>query len=491
LVHYINKSALPAKVNGHIVTYQADTPTLSKQAADNPFTYGAMWKKPNNMGGMWLNYKVLKQNVEDDGFIILQFYGMSNSGKSWLAFAKAFELIAILQEHGFNDVEIHLVHNWSEVLHVMDEAKDGDIVLCDEETTISGQESLTEANSMKNILKSCRAKRISFFFIDPAPEPKPNIHSHIYVVGKIKGIYTTLSIVTDAKGTLVGLDFHPLPMNNQDYVDVLTVYEELKMANIDALLKAHGKVGSNFFSQQEKEARVLYELARQEQKVTGLRMTLRRLKVLMVRHRMTGGTGDYREQIQTMVIDWLKSGDSQMDEEEDTEGIIWSKESAGEETLPKDFHTQLEPYLNKWADKENISRDDIALMVRWLRGESQEILAEERDVKQKDISLLFKSINQRVLGYACEDWLAAKNPHWKHVGGNTAGIDMESDDAVISIKATSKRYREFTINETSLAERERASLTLKEFLGFMFHVRHNRIRKIRWTEKNEETDEKD
>ena len=494
MVHYIKKMALPPKINGHIVTYQADTPFLSKQAADNPFTYGAMWKRPNNMGGMWLNLKVLKQNVDDEGFVILQFYGMSNSGKSWLAFAKAFELIAILEEvvdeegnQLYPDIEIHLVHNWSEVLHVMDEAKEGDIVLCDEETTISGQESLTEANSMKNILKSCRAKKINFFFIDPDPDPKPNIHSHIYVVGKIKPIFTTLSIVHGAKGTLVGLDFHQIPIENPEFVALMKAYEEIKMQNIEDLLAAHGKVGSDFYTQQEKEARVLYHLAIKQYKLTGLRITLRRLKVLMVKHRMTGGTGDYREQVQTMVMDWIKTSDSQLDDEECSEGVLWEKESAGEETLPRDFHEQLTPYLYKWSDKENISHEDVDLMLRWFKGESQEVLADERGVKQKNISVLFKGINQRVLGYACEDWLAARNPHWIHVGGNTAGIDIESDDAIMSIKATSKRYREFTVKETSLAEREGAINSDKEFLGFMFHVRHNRIRKIRWTEKNDET----
>lgn len=484
MVHYVRKPKLPNKISGAKITYQSDRITLEKQAADNPFTYGAMWKKIDRMGGKWLTHAVLKQNIEDNGFVILQFYGMSNSGKSWLAFAKAFELRQYLMDHGFENPRIILVHNWSEVLHAISTAQEGDIIFCDEETTVSGQESLTEANSMKNILKACRAKKINFFFIDPEPVAKPNVHSWIYVVGKIKDNYHTMSIIHDGQGTLVGLDFHRLPMNDEAFAATLEEYEQLKMANIQALIDAHGRVGSDFASQQEKEAQVLYELATARVKESGLRMTLKRLKVLMVKHRMTGGTGDYREQMTTIVMDKIKGdGTHSFDDETDKEKLVWGKESAGEEVLPKDFHKQLLPFLYTWAKKEDIKKADIDLMLRWFKGTNQDILAEERDTTQPEIATLFKNINQRILGYACEDWLAARNPHWTHVGGNTAGIDIESDDAVMSIKATSKKTREFTIKETSLAEREKAVESDKEFLGFMFHVRHNRIRKIRWSIK--------
>lgn len=483
MVHYVRKPKLPNTISGSKITYQSDRITLEKQAADNPFTYGAMWKKIDKMGGKWLTHAVLKQNIEDKGFVILQFYGMSNSGKSWLAFAKAFELREILMQNGFKNPRIILVHNWSEVLHAISTAQEGDIILCDEETTVSGQESLTEANSMKNILKACRAKQINFFFIDPEPVAKPNVHAWVYVVGKIKDNYHTMSIIHDGQGTLVGLDFHRLPMNEVEFTDTLDEYEQLKMANIQALIDAHGRVGSDFAGQQEKEAQVLYELAVAQVKETGLRMTLKRLKVLMVKHRMTGGTGDYREQITTMVIDKIKADGVQTFDNEECGTHLWGKESAGEEVLPKDFHKQLLPFMYKWADKEDILREDVDFIFRWFKGESQEVLAEDRNIGQRQVSNLFKSINQKILGYACEDWLASRNPHWTHVGGNTAGIDIESDDAVMSIKATSKRNREFTIKETSLAEREKVVESDKEFLGFMFHVRHNRIRKIRWVLK--------
>lgn len=483
MVHYVRKPKLPNTISGMKVTYQSDRITLEKQCADNPFTYGAMWKKIDNMGGKWLSHAVLRQNIEDKGFVILQFYGMSNSGKSWLAFAKAFELRDILIENGFPAPMIHLVHDWSGVLHAISKAQAGDIIFCDEESVLSGQESLTEANSMKNILKACRAKRINFFFIDPDPVAKPNVHAWIYVVAKIKDNFTTMSIIHDAQSTLVGLDFDVLPMGDEAFQDTLDEYEALKMANIEDLLAAEGKVGADFAGKQEKEAQVLLELARAQVKKRGQRMTLKRLKVLMVKHRMTGGTGEYREQITTMVMDEIKDGVQTMDDEHDDSKLVWSKESAGEEILPKDFHKQLTPFLYSWAKKEDIKKEDVDIMLRWFKGVSQDTLAEERGVSQPEMALLFKSINQRILGYACEDWLAARNPHWTHVGGNTSGIDIESDDAVMSIKATSKKTREFTIKETSKAERDKAVETDKEFLGFMFHVRHNRIRKIRWEVK--------
>jgi hypothetical protein len=505
MAYYLKKPRLPSEVNGHAVTYQSDRVFYEKQAHDNPLSYGEIWRVLSNFGGMWLNLKVLAQNTDDEGFIILQFYGMSNSGKSYLAYAKAWELMWIQVESGmldwviYHDAErtlvnyeeteklfpehIHLVHNWSQILVEMDGKPAGDIIVCDEESTRSGQESATESNSLKNILRACRAKRLHFFFIDPEPEQKPNTHAWIKCIGKIKDIWTTMSIVEDAHGILVGLDFHQLPIETSEvFIDMMIEYEIVKHRNIDALLAAKGRVGSAMAATQHGEALTLYEAALERQKKTGLKMNLKRLSVLMVDIGMMAGTGPYREQLMTRVMDMIRSGTGGMlDPETDDENLIWDKESVGEEALPAAFHEQLAPHLYRWADKEGIEAFDVALLLSWFEGETQDNIAEENDMTQKAVSIMFKKINRKILGYACEDWLAERNPHWTHVGGNTPACDFENDSQVISIKATSKKHREFTIKDTGLTERETVIRTDKEFLGWQFHVRHNRIRKIRWT----------
>lgn len=514
MAYYLKKLQLPNEISGHKVTYQSDRIWYEKQAADYPALYGAIWNKLSNFGGLFLNKLVFGQNIDDEGFVIVQFYGPSNSGKSYLAFAKAWELMDIQVVEGVVDwvvydsndridwdatrllypQHIHVVHNWSQVLAVMDEKEIGDIIICDEESTRSGQESATESNSLKNILRACRAKRISFFFIDPEPERKPNTHAWVKCIGKIKDIWTTMSMVLvgNDKGQEipVGLDFHTLPMNDEVYEDMMVDYEVVKHKNIDDLISAHGRVGSAMASTQQGEALVLFEAAMQRQTETGLRMNLKRLAVLMVDIGMTSGTGPYRDQLMTRVIDMVNSGVGHvLDPETDKDGLVWDKASVGEEQLPQDFYEELAPHLYRWAEKEGIDAFDVQLMISWFEGVAQEELAEDNGLTQKQLSRLFAQINQKILGYACEDWLAERNPHWIHIGGNTPSCDFESDNAVISVKATSKKHREFTIKDTGAIERDTVLQTGKEFLGWQFHVRHNRIRKIRWVPRRDDEDD--
>lgn len=488
MVHYVRKPKLPNEINGHRVTYQSDRITLEKQAADNPFTYGAMWKKIDNMGGKWLTHAVLKQNIKDEGFIILQFRGMSNSGKSWLAFAKAFQLRNILLEHGFENPRIHLVHNWSEVLHAISEANEGDIIFCDEETTVSGQESLTEANSMRNILKACRAKKINFFFIDPDPLPKPNVHAWVYVVGKIKGIYSTMSIVHDGQGTLVGLDFHRLPMNDETFSDTLEEYQKIKMDNIQALIDAHGRVGSDFAGQQEKEAQVLYELAIDHQAKTGLKMNLKRLKVLMVKHQMTGGTGEYREQIQTIVMDKIKTYTVQMSDVDTHHGVLL-RYTYEDIPISEAFWTEYKEELYKQAKRQNKSKSDVDFFIEYVEAGCPK--QDEFDISQSQVSKALSRITEgHVSGLAYERWFQRKHPDWEYAFDETGkGIDILSPTEIIECKATT-RDSWFWFKDSKLKKNSRLPFAAiqkftegnRNLVGYVLMFKRNIIRKYTFTE---------
>ena len=145
------------------IKYRTDRAELEEMAMWN-WIYRQMWEDLNDNGHVWLLKDVFKSAIEGDSWVILQFYGMSYSGKSWLAIAKALELKLFLNFYGYDDVVIKFARNWAETLSLLQELKKGDIIICDEETDLMGEDSDTERAAMSNVLRSSRALGINIFF---------------------------------------------------------------------------------------------------------------------------------------------------------------------------------------------------------------------------------------------------------------------------------------------------------------------------------------
>ena len=174
---WLEDPILPDTVDGNEVTYRTDRGKLEEQAMYY-WVVREMWENLNNNGFWWLIQFVFMPAILGDSWVVLQFYGMSNSGKSWLAMAKAFLLKEFLEIAGYDDVHIFFVQNWSGVLKLLEQygsqergpdgrrlyAQKGDIIICDEETDLSGDESETERAAMSNVLRSCRILGFNLFF---------------------------------------------------------------------------------------------------------------------------------------------------------------------------------------------------------------------------------------------------------------------------------------------------------------------------------------
>ena len=234
---WLEDPILPDEIDGHPVTYRTDRGKLEEQAQFY-WVVRQMWENPNNNGWWWLVKFVFVPAILGDSWVVLQFYGMSRSGKSWLAVAKAFLLKELLEAYGYEDVKVIWARNWSETLEKMREAKKGDIIICDEETDLSGEESETERAAMSNVLRSCRILGINIFFSDPVPKPKDNIDAYIRVAGLIEPIFHTMSIVYGAEESLVGLDFTEIPVESDYFNEIMPQYE---LDKIEYAIKKVGK----------------------------------------------------------------------------------------------------------------------------------------------------------------------------------------------------------------------------------------------------------
>jgi hypothetical protein len=90
----------------------------------------------------------LRRNMQRISFAVVQTAGRSESGKSYLSLALAFWLQDyIYRTHGVWP-RIYLAWYWSDVLRLMKHTKPFDIVICDEESSMTGQESHTDKKRM-------------------------------------------------------------------------------------------------------------------------------------------------------------------------------------------------------------------------------------------------------------------------------------------------------------------------------------------------------
>ena len=436
-----------------------------------------------------------------NSFLVLQFEGLSNSGKSWLAFAKAFELLDLWE---LVDIygELHIVQSWSKVLRMVSQAEKGDVIFCDEETNVTGQESKQDSMALSNILRACRVKGVSFFFLDPDPTPKPNVDFKIKIVCQAKGAFYTFSLVYTPKDKLLGWDDTRIPTGMFATPKVLTncgknptvvvsweeffaFYKPLKDAHVDALLDDEGIMSSGIKARQVEHAKELYEHACEQ----GVKITKQRLETWIIDKNLEGLTKDYKNQVIQRVMDMVEASGSKIrrvDTDEDFR-VKWIIEETTNEPLVEGFHEKLLPFLRKRAKKFNADRkkkgekgrvilpEHCEWFVRWCKGEPQAQIGADNNKSQAQVSIAVGEVRRSILGYAVEDWLHKAHPEWKHVGGNTEEPDFETPDTVISVKARCRDNIQIHYKDFAKSERERCvkdgKLLLMYYWELKFHKR--------------------
>lgn len=434
-----------------------------------------------------------------DSFLVLQFEGLSNSGKSWLAFAKAFELLDLWE---LVDVygELHIVQSWSKVLRMVSSAEKGDVIFCDEETTTTGQESKQDSMALSNILRACRVKGVSFFFLDPNPTPKDNVDFKIKIVCQAKGAFYTFSLVYTPKEKLLGWDDTKIPIgvlsspkvitNCGKNPTVITTWEEffayykpLKDAHVENLLDDEGIMSSGVRERQIGHAKQLYEHACEQ----GVKITKQRLDTWIVDLKLEGLTKDYKNQVIQRVMDTVESSGRKVRSvgtDEDFR-VKWLIEETTNEPLVEGFHEKLLPFLRKMAIKFNkeqkkkknartIKPEHCEWFVRWAKGEPQAQIGADYEKSQAQVSIAVGEVRQSVLGYAVEEWLHKAHPEWKFVGGNTDEPDFETPTTVISVKARCRDNIQIEYKDFGKKERERCVKDGKQLFMYYFELKYHK-----------------
>ena len=198
--------------------YTGDREDLEQQAWYNDWVYHVLMNHvpalDRSTGWPYITQKFY-DCVKHDGFMNLQIEGYSNSGKSWWAFARAIELLEWWSYRGVYGV-IWLAQSKSKVLRLVRHGKTGDVMFCDEETKNTGQESKQDETAIENILDACRINGVSFFFLDPDADPKPNVHAKVRITSLARDAYYTFSLVYTPKGRLKGFDDTQVPCKGFD-----------------------------------------------------------------------------------------------------------------------------------------------------------------------------------------------------------------------------------------------------------------------------------
>ena len=450
---------LPEEVEGHEVTYRTDRGKLEEQAMYY-WPVRNMWEEPNNNGWWWLIRFVFMPAILGNSWVVLQFYGMSNSGKSWLAVAKAFILKELLEAAGFDDVQIFFTRSWSESLTYLEHygskergpdgkrlyVNKGDILICDEETDLSGEESETERSAMSNILRSCRILGFNLFFSDPAPKPKDNIDAYIRVAGLVKDIFTTMSIVYGAETSLVGLDFTEIPVTAPMFDEIMPQYEKDKIEYALGLIHARGRLSADLSILQEGQAVGLMNYAL-EQESMGHKITRNNLEVWADKctPKIAGSTV-HKKKVITGALLLLKDAKGGVPIgtgiHKDFPVPLVFKRDRRDRDLPEGFHERLVKYLIKWEKKweDKCNKRNFDCLMLWLGGKSQTNVGKELGLAQSSISNYIADalahVNLRYLGHAVEDCVAEYHPTWEHSGysSNNADFIDRENKIVYSIK---------------------------------------------------------
>jgi len=452
----------------------------------------------------------MNEAVNSNSFCVFQFKSMSNGGKSWAAIQIARILRAKWRKKFGNakNPRILFAHFWGHVMDVVDQEKAsvGDHVICDEESTQSGEHANTDSGAISNILRSTRAEGICYSFLDPEEKPKPNVDAVFWIIGILKEVWMTWILVLSPKGTPVGLLYLKIPgkykvlgydKNGQEiryYLDkdwraIMEVYEPAKKENIRAMIRDRGLVGSDLTTMKEKHARRLYDFAMKQ----GLKPTGRRL------HNWLGKIGLSKLPWQTRkdIIQECKDiiaveGIKLMLESTDSRGVRWEIEEV--KTMPINNRLLLEPQgkkdtpvlirhldterikynKTKEGKKKHIKKEHLEWFRQWALGASQQEVSENfKGTNQVKIGRAVKRVRVTILGYAVEDWMAEKYPKWIHKGGNTPDPDFENDTHIISVKGRCRHNPQWDIDSFGIEERRRALETGKELELWYFELRHD------------------
>ena len=456
---WLENPILPDVIENQPVTYRTDRGKLEEQAQFY-WVVRDMWDNINNNGWWWLVQFVFLPAILGNSWVILQFYGMSNSGKSWLAVAKAFILKELLEAAGFDDVQIFFTRNWSETLTVMegyenperDEngvrkyAQKGDIIICDEETDMSGEEAETERAAMSNVLRSCRILGVNIFFSDPSPKQKDNVDAYIRVAGLIKPLFTTMSIMYGAESSLIGIDFTEIPVNDSFFDEIMPQYEKDKVAYAKGLLARRGRLTADLSEIQETQAVGLMNYAL-EQESLGHRVTRNNLEVWADKSTpVIAGSTKHRQKVITGALMLLKDAKGGVPIgtgiHKDFDVLLVFKRDRRDRDLPEGFHERLVKYLIKWEKKweDKCNKRNFDCLMLWLGGKSQTKVGKELGLAQSSISNYIADalahVNLRYLGHAVEDCVAEFHPTWEHAGysSNEADFIDRENKIVYSIK---------------------------------------------------------
>lgn len=503
---WLENPLLPDVIEGHEVTYRTDRGKLEEQAQFY-WVVRAMWEEINNNGWWWLIQFVFLPAILGDSWVILQFYGMSNSGKSWLAVSKALILKELLEAAGFDDVQIFFTRNWSETLGLIQQygsqergpdgrrlfAQKGDIIICDEETDMSGEESETERAAMSNVLRSCRILGFNLFFSDPSPKPKDNIDAYIRVAGLIKEVFTTMSIIYGAENSLIGLDFTRIPVDDSFFVDVMPQYEKDKVEYALSLVRRRGRLTADLSELQEEQALGLVSYAL-EQESLGHKITRNNLEVWADKCTpVIAGSVSHRKKVITGALMLLKDQKGGVPIgsgiHKDFDVPLVFKRDRRDRDLPEGFHERLVKYLkiweNKWEDKCNPRDFQAALL--WIGGMSQTDVGKKIGVGQSSASNYIASalehIGSRYFGNAVEDCVAEYHPTWEHGGYSSNDPDFidRENKVVYSIKGLI-RQEGFRTPYADWLAKEEVRLFLEEGYRLdllMYECRHkNKVRRV-------------
>jgi hypothetical protein len=474
---------------------------LQYQAYTNHW-YRELWDDINNDGTIWMLSEKIIPALEKESFLIFQFFGESHSGKSWLALAKALEVKYLEEEFfGYSDVQIHFAFSHSEVTQLLkaEEARQGDVIICDEESTMSGIGSDIAAAALANILKACRAKGIHFFFCDPDPRPKPNIHAWYCVAGIVEEKFTTISIIENSSNKPIGFDITEIPIEDELWKHYINIYEPLKMANIDKMLSVMGTVGANVSIQQEEDAQNLYEYSLEKER-EGIKISGETLLVFSSDLGISSNGTAYERNVIArvkMLRDTKGIGKLRRIEYDDVTRERWKITDVGSSNLPEDFLDLLEKHIEEQiplrAAGKGLHKDAAKWFIEYCKEDNTTYhdLVSKYDTKYNTIQRNITEIRQSVFGYAVETLLASQNPDWILGGSNLPLPDFKTEERIISIKARIRRNRQApSIQDFGKAERTTALREGKSLWLYYYEIKHHKQITYYLAEKqNSENDE--
>lgn len=457
-------------------------------------TFRNMWDNVNDDGTIWAFTEIVLPALANSSMVVYQFYAKSNGGKSWLAIAKALQIKWLEEEHfGYEDVRLHYVFNHADISKLLRlsgrleiprhlRAEKGDIIICDEESFMSGSGSLNAEQALDNILSACRAKGVHFFFSDPQPSPKPNIDAWFRVCAIARKAHVTISIIEDTDGRPLGFDITTIPFENEDWKREIEKYEPLKMANIDKLLENMGYVGVDVSMEQIADAEQLLEYTL-EQEESGLKITKDRLNVFASDLGIQAKGIEYCTNVVARVRMWREQDGSskarRLDYDEGT-ALNWKIRDLGSTTLPEEFMERLEPWIEREIPKRAGDKGIHAEAPKWftyycsqgpitIQGTADHF-GEQYNTVQRDI----QEIRQSVFGYAIEKLIDVMHPDWVLGGGNEPVPDFETEEQIISIKGRVRKNRQIAIGDFGKAEKRKAVQEKKPLVLHMYEVKYHK-----------------